>query len=529
MTTVNGVQAGEHVGNYTLARKVGQGGLGEVWLAYHSKLAHKPMVAIKFVLYPRSQEMLRFEREVEILDMLRLNRHIIKAEDYGEHDEKPYLVMEYAPGGDLTAAIKREPSLLTMADYLDAMADGLDFAHRKSVVHRDLKPSNILFGEDGTLLVADFGIAHEEDYELTDSGVTLGTLEYMSPEQFTDAKRVSSAADIYSLGIITFQMLTKRLPFGHRGQGKTPYQMMHDHCTAPIPQIQLFGPNLPSELQAVLEKALAKKPENRYATAGEFAAAFRAAIPQTGSYSPAVPGLTLPLADTPVLNMLSQLPPLPSAASDSLLSVTTPVGNPSPVEDVARLPENQSVLYGSALGATQALTPAPSVVSTVVRYDPYAELGFETRNKPARNISPWLTMGLLGAIIFILSVALVLAVLIALPALNPQATPTANPSNGSGSPSSTAKASGTATTAATSTTAAVPNKVRVPDITKRTAKEADDAIAAAHLQVGEVRFDYSLEIEVGRVISILPKPGTEVEINSKVVVVVSKGRPTPGR
>jgi serine/threonine protein kinase len=508
LATLNDLHVGERVGNYTLVRKVGQGGLGEVWLAHHAKLAHKPMVAIKFVLYPRSQELERFEREVEMLDLLRQSQHIIQAEDYGEYEGKPYLVMQYAPGGDLSSRLKKGLALTTIATYLEQIASGLDYAHAKGIIHRDLKPNNILFSSEDTVLLADFGIAHEENYELTDTGIALGTVEYMAPEQFTDARRVTTTADIYSLGVIAFQLVTKKLPFGHRGQGKTPYQLMHEHCTAPIPQLSLYNPNLPPDLQAVIERAMAKKPEARYASAGEFAADFRAALSGIATQSEnhvTVMGSVSPV-DSPILSLLNELPPLPTAITTPLTGHKAPsVPEPKVEQPVAE-----------TLGATQALSPSPNTLvvplnSNIVLADP---LLFKPTTSESRNFSPWVIVGLVAVIIFLMSIALVLAVMLVVP-LN---------KNANGTPTAVTSTPHQATSTASITTGPVSLKIKVPDVTRKTRAEAEEAISNARLAVGEVKYDYSSEVEIGRVISTVPKAGTDVDAFSKVGLLISRGR-----
>lgn len=323
MAAIRELQVGDSFGNYVLERKLGEGGWGEVWLARHAHLAHKAPVAIKFVLRPRPKELERFEREVAILDRLRENRHVIKADDYGQQDTIPYLVMEYAPGGGLSARIREGLSLSKIADYLTQAANGLDYAHQFNIIHRDLKPSNILFGADGTLLLADFGIAHEDSFELTESGVGMGTPEYMPPEQFSDAKHIDVRADVYSLGVIVFQMLCRRLPFGSRKEGRSLYQVMTGHVAAPVPQLNDLNPNLPRALQAVMEKVMAKEPEQRYQSAGEFAAAFQAVLTESE------PTEALIMPDNFVqAQLLANTAPIPG----SIPSVTTPSQPPiSPI------------------------------------------------------------------------------------------------------------------------------------------------------------------------------------------------------
>ncbi len=337
---------GQNFGNYILDKKLGEGGLGEVWLARHARLSYKPPVAIKFVLRPRAQELERFEREVAILDRLRANRHIVKAEDYGQQDGLPYLVMEYAQGGDLNRRIKQGLTLPEIAGYLEQAADGLDFAHPLGIIHRDIKPSNLLFNAENSLLLADFGIAHEDGYDLTASEIGMGTPEYMSPEQFRDARHVEPASDIYSLGIVTFQMLTGQLPYGSRRGGKNTYDLMQGHISSPVPQLDNFNPRLPQKLQAVLEQALAKDPTARYQRVGDFVAAFRASLPVTdptlgveatvalASPPKATPTPTQPQPVTPLAtpSIPGPVTPLASSPNGPFLTQPVPVNSVIPAE-----------------------------------------------------------------------------------------------------------------------------------------------------------------------------------------------------
>lgn len=186
--------------------------------------------------------------------------------------------MEYAPGGSLSFRLSSKLTLEVVTNYLTQAANGLDFAHQNGTIHRDLKPSNILFSANDQLVLADFGVAHEDNSELTDSGIGLGTAEYMAPEQFSDAKHAGITTDIYSLGVIAFQMLTGHLPFGSRREGKSLYELITAHEKQAVPVITELNTDFSPGLQNVLEKALAKTPAARYQSAAEFASAFQSAI-----------------------------------------------------------------------------------------------------------------------------------------------------------------------------------------------------------------------------------------------------------
>ncbi|NWJ49183.1 MAG: serine/threonine protein kinase [Chloroflexi bacterium] len=298
-TVVKELQTGYQIDKYILEERLGRGGGGEVWLAHHqNKNLATIKYAIKFLINPGPREQNRFEQEMKILAHLARNPHIIKASDCGEFsatiqeknsvtkkviDERkwqklPFLVMEYAENGDLSSRISKNLSTYEIAGYLEQIAAGLDYAHKEGYIHRDLKPSNLLLDSQYTIKIADFGIAHDENYELTPSNIKLGTPEYMAPEQFFDAKRVGKATDIYSLGVIAFQLLTGKLPFGSRNEGRSYGELENARTKATIPQLKLYKLGLPSGLQTVIDKVLAKEPRNRYQTAGAFATAFRKAL-----------------------------------------------------------------------------------------------------------------------------------------------------------------------------------------------------------------------------------------------------------
>src|SRR5579884_3452997 len=263
---------GSTLGRYELRRRIAQGGMSEVYLGYDRRV--KRQVAVK-VLYGSNESFIRrFEREALAIGTLSHN-HILPLYDFGEQRPWYYLVMPYIEGGTLRDyLLKRDVLTFEEAgNFLEQMAAALQHAHDHGVVHRDVKPSNILLRSDGYAYLGDFGLAKakmEVDC-LTHVGAMIGTPEYMAPEQSNGAN--DHRSDIYSLGIILYQMLTGRVPF----IAHSPVAVTLKHLqTQPIPPSQLNS-SIPSEIEEVMLKALAKDPADRYQQAMFFAADYRKA------------------------------------------------------------------------------------------------------------------------------------------------------------------------------------------------------------------------------------------------------------
>jgi eukaryotic-like serine/threonine-protein kinase len=239
------------VGRYHLIRRIGQGGMGEVWLGEDPRLHRQ--VAIK-TLPLRSQNdrefLQRFEREARAAAALN-HPHILPVHDYGEQalpdgQAITYLVMPYVAGGTLAgrlAALAANNRLMPPDEAITTLlqaAQAIDYAHGQQVLHRDIKPSNMLLRSDGWLLLADFGIARmlSDEIQLTQMGVGIGTPEYMAPEQAQG--KAEAASDTYSLAVIAYQIFTGRLPF----QAETPYAITVQHITSPPPPPRQVNPNL---------------------------------------------------------------------------------------------------------------------------------------------------------------------------------------------------------------------------------------------------------------------------------------------
>ncbi len=281
---------GQHLGQYEIVGLLGEGGMAAVYRAHQESM--KRDVAIKVIktgLVDMTEFVGRFEREAQMSAALS-HAHILKVFDYGQSGDLVYLVMELLTGGSLATLIQRnEMPLKQVSRVLDQVASALDYAHQKGVIHRDLKPENVLLDEAGNVFLSDFGLARlmTAPSGLTQSGYVVGTPNYMSPEQW-QSRPLDARVDVYALGVILFEMLGRKLPFD--GDGVLSIMYMHLH-EAP-PSILALRPDLPPAVQDVINRALEKDPARRFQSAGQLAAAFRAAL--AGKKLPAVPVSTQP-------------------------------------------------------------------------------------------------------------------------------------------------------------------------------------------------------------------------------------------
>jgi hypothetical protein len=286
---------GKTFGQYEIGELLGRGGMAVVYKAQQTSIGRT--VAIKVMpshLSGESGFLQRFEREVKVIADLQHPR-VLPVYDYGQIDGRPYIVMAYMSGQTLAERI--QGGALPLQDtvrLVEQIAEGLDHAHKKGVIHRDFKPSNVLLDENSNAFLADFGIAKisESTVQLTGSGI-VGTPAYMAPEM-ADSGEVTPSVDIYALGITLFQMLTGSYPY----KGETPIRIMMAHTSDPVPDVRAVRPDLPARITDVVYKAMAKTPEERYATAGALAAALKQAV-QGKSEAAADMGGTFPMGLTP--------------------------------------------------------------------------------------------------------------------------------------------------------------------------------------------------------------------------------------
>jgi serine/threonine-protein kinase len=296
---------GAQLGSCELKQLIGSGGMGVVFLAQQTR--PKREVAVKVlrsgvgILTAENHEFLaRFRREADVIAQLD-HINILPIYEYGEQNGLAYLVTPYLEGGSLQDLLaKRSPfSVQESLVYIEQTAAALQYAHSHKIIHRDVKPSNMLFHADGRLVLADFGIARimhnaeegVEEHTLTSTGQFLGSVDYMAPEM-VNGKQPDHRADIYELGVVLFQMLSGRLPF----RGSSAFMVAAQHVQEQPPSLSILNSNISSQVDAVVQKALAKDPHKRYASASELAIALRQAS-STSSYpttSPIAPdqGLT---------------------------------------------------------------------------------------------------------------------------------------------------------------------------------------------------------------------------------------------
>jgi len=266
---------GHTLGQYRIVEQIGLGGMATVYKAYQPALERYVAIKILPAYYAHEPGFAeRFTREARAVAKL-THPHVLPIYDFGQEDGLSYIVMQCVDSGTLKDMMGRPINLMTVADIVEQLAEALDYAHEQGVIHRDVKPSNVLMDRGRWVLLSDFGLAKmvEGSVQLTGSGVGVGTPAYMAPEQGQGLK-VDERADIYSLGIILYEMVTGRVPF----EAETPMAIVVKHITEPLPLPRTLNSDLPESVERIIMKALAKNPEDRYETAGKMAAALRKAI-----------------------------------------------------------------------------------------------------------------------------------------------------------------------------------------------------------------------------------------------------------
>jgi beta-lactam-binding protein with PASTA domain/predicted Ser/Thr protein kinase len=269
MTGVDTERGQPFDGRYRVLGRLGVGGMATVYLAEDSSLGRKVALKVMAERYAEDGEFVeRFRREAQAA--ARLNHpNIIAVYDRGEADGRPYIAMEYLQGRTLKQVIQAEgplPPERAIAVAMQVLA-GLRYAHEHGVVHRDVKPHNVLVGDDGRIKVTDFGIAHAGDPQMTEVGSIVGTAQYLSPEQ-ARGRSVGPQTDIYSLGVVLYEMLAGRVPF----EGDSSVAIAMQHVSDQPPLLRSLVPDVPESLALVVAHAMLKDPAQRYGSADEFAA-----------------------------------------------------------------------------------------------------------------------------------------------------------------------------------------------------------------------------------------------------------------
>lgn len=254
------------IGHYTILQHIARGGMSDIYLA--RDLSTNQEVALKLVHTSNQEYCQRFQREVRAIASLQ-HEHILPALDYGEVDSWCYLVTPYVPNGTLRDLMQKGPLTLDeTGKYLHQISSALHYAHQQGIIHRDIKPSNILMRDSDFVYLADFGLVKNTRNvaeSLTETGFLMGTAEYMAPE--LAEKDATQFSDIYSLGIVLYQMLTGDVPF----RGTTPVGTFMQHLSKQPPRPSLVNPHLPAAFDSLVLRSLAKEPTHRYQSSLELA------------------------------------------------------------------------------------------------------------------------------------------------------------------------------------------------------------------------------------------------------------------
>jgi tRNA A-37 threonylcarbamoyl transferase component Bud32 len=307
--------AGLQVGPYRIMEQLGQGGMATVYQAYHAALDR--YVAIK-VLHQAFMEdpnfLARFQREARLVAKLE-HPNIVPIYDYAEYEGQPYLVMKFIEGDTLKARLHSGPlNAGEVSRMVELVGSALTYAHKQGILHRDIKPSNVILANDGQVYLADFGlarIAQSGESTLT-TDMVLGTPQYISPEQAMAKKDLDEGTDIYSFGVMIYEMTVGRVPFS----GDTPFSVIHDHIYSPLPMPSSVNPNVSPDLERFLLKTLAKERNDRFKDVPDMVKAFNEAWTQAAA---SVPGATATIAPPAAAAGAGPVTPPPAAPAETVM------------------------------------------------------------------------------------------------------------------------------------------------------------------------------------------------------------------
>lgn len=351
----------QRLGRYDIKALIGQGGMSAVYLGYDPRSQREVAIKILPPYYLHATKFReRFEREALMIALLE-HPAIVPVYDMGEEDGQPYIVMRYMSGGSLSDKLRKGPIPLRecMEMYL-RLAPALDTAHARGVTHRDVKPDNLLFDKYDNVFLSDFGLARLREtigFANISDGSIMGTPAYMSPEQIQGDKQIDGRSDIYSMGVVLYQMLCNEVPFA----GTTAASVMMMHLVNPVPQIRDVNKTLPMGVQGVLDIAMAKKPEDRYQSAGEFAKAIQAIT--TGVHrKPTIQPVT---SSTPPQGLQAATPPsqlTPAAKSQPAASASVKVSSSgkAPIPPMAAPSAGGRIQGARPQQKTTAAQPTPT-------------------------------------------------------------------------------------------------------------------------------------------------------------------------
>ena len=318
---MNNLQPGQMLGPYRIINQIGHGCMATVYKAYQPSMNRNVAIKVLPSQLAESKEFTkRFQQEAHTIARLE-HAHILPVFDYGESDGISYFVMRYLQAGTLKDKMEAGPLSLTEIDRIfTQLADALSYAHSQGVIHRDLKPANALIDSQGNLFLTDFGIAkllEDSSPRLTQTDAIMGTPAYISPEQ-AQALKVDQRSDIYSLGIILYEMVTGRVPF----VADTPLAVILKHVSDPMPLPSSIKTDIPESIEQVLLKSLAKNPNDRFATAAEFVSAWKRALDERNSPRHEI---RVPASPTAIASRTENLP-----ARTQVKPVTAPTAASAP-------------------------------------------------------------------------------------------------------------------------------------------------------------------------------------------------------
>jgi eukaryotic-like serine/threonine-protein kinase len=467
-------------GRYRILNRLGSGGMAEVWCAQDAQLGRRVALKILQPRFAQDQEFVeRFRREASAAAGLQ-HPNVVNVFDRGEFDGTYYIAMEYVQGASLRDLINEGMSVEAAVGVTRQILAAAKFAHSHGVIHRDFKPGNVLVDREGRATVTDFGIAKAGVSEITQTGSVMGTAQYLSPEQ-AQGLEVTAASDLYSIGVILYEALTGRVPFAADSAVAVALKQVSE---VPRPPSEL-NPAVPKALDAVVLKAMAKDPANRFQSADEFDAALTeaernpsGAPVETASFAPVL--VATPETAEPAGAVPAEAPP--------------PPGAPRQDEKQRRRWWRWAIIAvliaGLAGLAVWALTrPAHVTVPSVTNQDVESatatleDEGFEVEVNESPNLRA--------------------------PGTVLEQDPTAGEQADEGSTVTLSVSSG-------------PGVAEIPRVAGLTERDATEKLQRAGFRV-EPKQRFSEDVASGRVIGTVPKQGTKLEQDQVVTLLVSKG------
>lgn len=365
-------RTGERVGQYEIISELGRGGMATVYKAYHAQLDRNVAIKVMHQTYIDDNNFIeRFKREAQIVARLE-HPHIVPVYDFSEYQGMPYIVMKFIQGRTLKERLfKKVLSLDEIIHIMQAVCSAATYAHKKGVLHRDIKPSNIVIDQDNVPFLADFGLARiaQAGESTMSADVLLGTPNYMSPEQAKGVKDLNSRSDIYSLGVVLYELLVGQVPF----TANTPLAVIHDHIYKPLPLPSLINPEISLALEEVMVKALAKNPQDRYETADEMIQAVKRVIHAEGITE--LDENRANIADESLSRIRAEYVEADDGIddNDSIAQSVRNLAAPSPPRRVQHSPEPEAILIPQAPVSESATPIEPKYqTATIYQREPYA-------------------------------------------------------------------------------------------------------------------------------------------------------------